>query len=171
MNNQTHILNQQHKQIYNRMIDEVLSTHGFANECMLYYQNSSTEYCDNCNYDPISKISSNIYNGVGPQPFVDHTICPECMGAGIKRNNNKTKSVVLAVIFDSKYFLNLDTKVMNIPNVNLQTICSQKYAHDLLNASAMSINSIPNTFYERIGDLNPVGLGDLNYIFINWKKQ
>jgi len=165
------IITQQHKQIYKTMIDEILSEHGLTNQCLLHYQNSSIDYCDNCLFDPITKVSANIYNGVGPRLFVDNTICPECMGAGIKRLNNKTKTITLAIIFDSKYFLNIDNKVVNIPDVSIQTICSIQHTNDILNSSAMSIVSIPNIFYERIGDINPVGLGDLNYLFVNWKKQ
>lgn len=165
------IISKQLKDTYRMMIDEVLSEHGLTNQCTFYYKNSSIEYCDNCIFDTITKVSSNMYNGTGPIPFVNNTICPQCMGLGQKQNNEKTKNITLAVLFDSKYFLNFDSQVVNVPNIFIQTICSIKYANDIRNASSMSIANLPNIYYERIGDINPVGLGDLDYIFTNWKKQ
>jgi hypothetical protein len=169
MNNQ--IITKQFKDIYRTMINELLSAHGLTNQCTLYYQNATIEYCDNCLFDPITRVSSNIYNSVGPRPFIDNTICPECMGAGIKNKNSKTKAITLAIIYDTKYFLNFDSRVVNVPDGSIQTICSIKHSHDIMNSSALSIDSIPNSFYERATDVNPVGLGDLDYIFVNWKKQ
>lgn len=169
MNNK--IITAEHKRLYKTMINEILSDHGLTNDCILHYQNSSIDYCDNCLFDPVTKVSSNIYNGTGPRSFIDNTICPECMGAGTKKHNTKTKHITLAIIFDSKYFLNMDSKVVNISDVAMQSICAAKYANDLLNCSALSINGLPNVFYERTSDINLVGLGDLDYIFINWKKQ
>ena len=165
------IISQSFKNTYKMMIDEILAAHALTNECTLYYKNNNIGYCDNCLYDPITKISSNIYNDTGPSPFANNTICPECMGLGKKQNNDYTKILSLAVIFDVKYFLNFDSKVVNVPDGMIQTICSINHTNDLRNASAMSVNSISNILYERAGDINPVGLGDLHYIFLNWKKQ
>lgn len=171
MNKNNPIITKQFKDIYKTMIDELLSAHGLTNKCTLYYQNTYIEYCDNCLFDPITRVSSNIYNSLGPKPFTENTICPECLGVGIKNKNNKTKSIVFAIIYDTKYFLNFDSKVVNIPDGSIQTICSIKHFQDIVNSSALSIDSIPNVFYERATDINPVGLGDLDYIFVNWKKQ
>jgi hypothetical protein len=165
------IISKELKNIYKDMIDEILSDNGLTNECLLYYQNDSIEYCNNCIFDPITKTSSNVYNDSGPAPFTDYTICPVCMGMGTQRNNKKTKKIVLAVIFDTKYFLNFNTKVVNIPDGSIQTICSIAHANDILNSSAMSVVRIPNMFYERMSDINHVGLGDLDYMFVTWKKQ
>ena len=70
------IISKELKNIYKDMIDEILSDNGLTNECLLYYQNDSIEYCNNCIFDPITKTSSNIYNDSGPAPFTDYTICP-----------------------------------------------------------------------------------------------
>jgi hypothetical protein len=169
MNNK--LITKEFKDIYRTMINELLSAHGLTNQCTLYYQNSMIEYCDNCLFDPVTRVSSNIYNSVGPRSFIDNTICPECMGAGIKNKNSKTKTITLAIIYDTKYFLNFDSRVVNVPVGSIQTICAIKYSHDIMNSSALSIDAIPNAFYERATDVNPVGLGDLDYIFVNWKKQ
>jgi hypothetical protein len=168
------IITQELKNIYKNMINELISPNGLTNKCILSFNNGTSDYCDNCLFDPISKVSANIYNGTGPRSFINYTVCPECLGLGVKQNNNKTKTVNLAVIFDSKSFINFDPKVgvplssvVNIPNINIQTICHKNLALDIRNCSSMSIN---NTSYERVGDVNPVGLGDLDFIFTNWKR-
>jgi hypothetical protein len=161
------IITQELKNIYKNMINELISPHGLTNKCTLSFNNGASDYCDNCLFDPVSKVSANIYNGTGPRSFINYTVCPECLGLGVKQNNNKTKILNLAVIFDSKSFINFDSKVVNVPNVDIQTICHSNNTLDIRNCSSISINNIS---YERIGDVNPVGLGDLDFIFTNWKR-
>lgn len=164
------ILNQAFKDLYKQQIDLLLSQNGLTNQCTLYFNNASTDYCSNCVYDSLSKTSANIYNGIGPQPFPDYTVCPICMGNGVKETNNKTKKITLAVIFDSKFFINLNARVVNIPDGTIQTICHKTHILDIRNSSSMSVDSVPNITYERIEDVNPAGLGDLDYIFTTWKR-
>ena len=166
-----HIITQDFKNLYKQAIDEILSSHGLTNPCVLQFNNTTTELCDNCVYDPISKVSSNRYNNTGPAPFTEYTICPVCMGTGSKAHNKVTKTMSLAVIFDSKYFVNLDRKVVNIPAGTIQTICSKNYALDIRNCSNMYVTTFPNVFYERIEDVNIAGLGDLEYIITTWRRQ
>lgn len=168
------IITQDLKNIYKNMINELISPNGLTNKCTLLFNNGSSDYCDNCLFDPVSKISANIYNGSGPRSFPDYTVCPECLGLGVKQNNTKTKVISLAVIFDSKSFINFDARVgvplssiVNVPNIDIQTICHKNNALDIRNCSSISIN---NVSYERTGDVNPAGLGDLDFIFTNWKK-
>lgn len=164
------IISQELKNIYKNQINQLLSPNGLTNPCTLYFNDGSTDYCNNCIYDSLSKSSANIYNGTGPQQFPDYTVCPVCMGLGVKKNNNKTKKIYLAVIFDSKFFINLNNRVANIPDGTIQTICHKNHTLDIRNSSSMSVDSVSNIFYERIEDVNPVGLGDLDYIFTTWKR-
>jgi len=161
------IINQDLKNMYKNTIDEILSVHGLTNQCVLSFNNGSADYCNNCIFDSISKVSANIYNNIGPQQFPDFTICPVCMGLGVMQTNKKTKIVTMAVIFDSKYFINFDKKVVNIPDGMIQTISTKNYIIDIRNSSAISINNIS---YERVGDVTFAGLGDLEYIFTTWKR-
>jgi hypothetical protein len=159
------------KKLYATFIDDIISQHGLTNSCLLRFNNGSSDLCPNCVYDILNKCSLNQYNNTGPQPFDSGTICPVCMGMGSKKNNNKVKKVYLAVIMDSKYFMNLDSKVVNIPEGTIQTICSKDLVLDIRNANSLIIENIPNISYERIQDVNYAGLGDLNYIITNWKRQ
>jgi hypothetical protein len=93
------------------------------------------------------------------------------MGMGTKQNNNMTKKIYLAVIFDSKYFLNINTKTVNVPDGTIQTICHKNYMLDIRNANALYVDSVANIGYERIEDVNPAGLGDLDYIITTWRRQ
>lgn len=164
------ILNSSFKNLYKSMIDEILSQKGLSNKCTLYFDNQITEYCNNCLYDPATNSSSNIYNGHGPSSFPDYTTCPICLGAGRIIVNSTTRELYLAIIFDSKYFMNLDKKLVNIPDGTIQTVCSKNYANDLKNCSYLIINAYPIVKYERIDDINLSGLGDLEYIFMNWRR-
>lgn len=164
------ILSQEFKNLYKNQINQLLSANGLTNKCTLYFDNGSADYCNNCVYDSMSKSSANIYNGSGPQPFPEYTMCPVCMGIGVKKNNTKTKNILLAVIFDSKYFININNRVVNIPDGTIQTICHKSHTLDIRSSSSMSVDSVSNIFYERIEDVNPAGLGDLDYIFTTWKR-
>lgn len=163
------IIHQTFKNLYKSMIDEILSIHGLTNKCTLYYLGSE-DYCNNCIFDRSSNVSSNIYNGTGPAPFDDYTLCPVCVGAGKVLLNDTTKELYLAVILDSKFFINLSNKLVNIPDGTIQIISDKKHKEDLRKSSYLVVESDPDTKYEKIQDINLVGLGDLNYIFMNWKK-
>lgn len=163
------IINQDLKNLYKIMIDEILSSHGLTNQCTLYFD-GNTDYCNNCLFDRSVGQSSNVYNGSGPAPFDDYTMCPVCLGSGKTLLNSSVKEMYLAVILDSKYFINLNNKLVDISNITMQTICSKNYFQDLRSCSYIVINDHPNTKYERIDDANLVGLGDLDYIIFNWRK-
>jgi|LakMenEpi03Aug12_release.lakeMendotaPanAssembly.Ray.scaffolds.fasta_scaffold55255_3 hypothetical protein len=165
------IFNQNLKNTYKKMIDQILSQEGLTNQCTLYFDNNITSYCNNCLFDKSTEMSSNIYNGNGPNPFPDYTTCPICMGSGKTLLNSITKQLYLAVIFDTKSFMNMtSTKLVNIPDGTIQIICSKNYATDLRSCSYLTINSYPEIKYEKLTDINPVGFGDLDYIFMNWRR-
>jgi hypothetical protein len=170
------ILSPQFKQTFNDAIDAVLSSTGLAVQCTFSYAGQkNTEVCSNCIYDPISKLSANLYNGTGSSPFADHSICPVCMGMGHKDYDNVTENIFLAVIFDSKYWLNWSSKTMNIPDGMIQTICQTSLLPKIRSASSITIDPAlaiyGNYVYERAGDPMPVGLGSNRYIITMWNRQ
>ena len=173
----TNIFSKELKEIYNSAIDQILSKEGLTVPCILRYVGGATiTYCNNCIFDPISGLSANQYNGVGPSFFPDGGICPVCAGAGTGKNYEESSETVnLAVIFDSKYWINWSSKSMNIPDGMVQVICSTSLLPKLRNASEMVIDTtlLPygNYVYERAGDPTPVGFGQHNYIFSMWKRK
>lgn len=162
------VINQNLKNIYKIGINEILSKTGLTNTCTLYYTGSQN-YCNNCLFDRSSNASSNVYNGSGPAPFNDYTMCPVCMGSGKTLLNTTTKKMHLAVILDSKYFVNLSSKLINITDISLQTVCSKEHWQDLQSCSYLVVDADSTKKYEKIDNGNLSGLGDLDYIIMNWK--
>lgn len=182
MNPFENIITSAHKEIFNQAIDSLLAESGLSVACTLFYksQPSSQEMlCNNCLFDTITKLSSNIYNNTGPVPFENNAVCPVCLGAGFTTKTDKDniheETIYLGVISDSKYFVNLATKAMNLANGDIQTYCSIDYLSKIKNASYMimdpSIKPYGNYSYERAGDPDPAGFGDNHYIITMWKRK
>ena len=166
------------KNLYGDAIDALLEETSLTLPCRLRYAGQQNQnFCGNCAYDPITKLSSNIYNGSGPNPFPDGGVCPVCFGNGVSDSDTISTSTIisLAVIFDSKYFFNISNKLVNIPNGNIQTICSIKYITQLRNASDMIVDTNIEKYgdyaYQRDGDPEPAGFGNSRYIFTMWKRK
>lgn len=162
------------KNLFSSAMDELLSSHGLSTKCELYYDAPvKSILCNNCLIDPISQISSNIYNGTGPVPFADQTICPVCAGGGMM-TGEKTETVYLGVIFDNKYFMKMvDTARIYWPNNSIQTICSITLLPKLKAASRLQIDGTAakyaNYSYVRESEPQPCGFGNNNYIVTLWK--
>ena len=174
------IISSELKGLYNNAIDALLENNALTLPCKLRYsgQQNQQTFCNNCIYDPSTKLSSNIYNGTGPNPFADHSVCPVCLGNGTANSDTvSTSSTVLylAIIFDSKYFLNVSNKVINIPNSHIQTICNIKYISHLRNTNDMVVDTQIEPYghyvYERDGDPEPAGFGSSRYIITMWKRK
>jgi hypothetical protein len=164
------------KNLFNQAIDSLLSANALTVPCLLKYNNASNEIlCNNCIFDSISLLSSNRYNGSGPQPFPENTICPICLGSGKLSDYTKQEVLHLAVIFDSKYFLNYDNKIINIPRGSIQTISKIDTIHKLRNANEIvfdtNIKSYGDYIYQRSGDPEPCGLGSHDYISVLWTRK
>jgi hypothetical protein len=167
------------KDIYNQAIDALLKDTALTLPCRLRYSGQQNQnFCNNCIYDPISKLSSSIYNGSGPNPFSDGGVCPVCLGNGITDSEKAISSTIvhLAVLFDSKYFLNINkNQILNIPAGSIQTICSINLITQLRNANDMVVDTNTEPYggylYERNGDPEPAGFGNSRYIITMWKRK
>jgi hypothetical protein len=164
------------KSIFNNAIDSLLENNALSLPCKIIYDNSiNNTYCNNCIFDNISLLSSNIYNGSGPNPFPEGGVCPVCLGLGQIKNSSSSETIYLAFIFDSKYFLNTNNKVINIPDGSVQSICNINLLNKVKNASEIifdnSLTNLSHFKYERAGDPEPAGFGDNRYIFTLWKKK
>lgn len=174
------IITPEFKNVFDQAIDAILSPTGLVTPCKLVYKTEPqkiTQLCNNCIFDPISKLSSNIYNGIGPVFFED-ILCPVCLGGGFTNNVNQDniteENIDLAVISDSKHFIKLRSSV-NIPDGSIQTICSIEYLIRLKNASYLvvdrSLQPYGDYSYERSGDPEPCGFGSNRYIITMWKRK
>ena len=164
------------KQLYNDSIDSMLSDNGLVVPCTVKYSDIGRDtVCPNCIFDPISRLSSNRYNGTGPINFATGSICPVCVGEGTIVASSKSEILNLAVIFDSKYFLNWPaSRNIDIPAGTVQTICKMTLVSKILQAQSIivdnNLNNYGNYEYSRSGDPQPCGLGDHRYITTIWSR-
>lgn len=177
MNPFSGIISQQLKDTFNFAIDSLLENNALSLPCKIIYDNQLNNiYCNNCIFDNISLLSSNIYKPGGPIPFPDGGVCPVCVGQGqIKNSNTNSETIYLAFIFDSKYFLNINSKVINIPDGSVQSLCNIELLQKLKNASEIifdnNLSNIDHFRYERASSPEPLGFGDNRYILTLWKKK
>ena len=170
------IISTELKNIFNNAIDSLLEDNALTLPCKIIYNNQINQtHCTNCIFDNISLLSSNIYNGTGPNPFPEGSVCPVCLGLGSIHNGSSSENIYLAFIFDSKYFLNINSKVINIPDGSIQSLCNISLLTKLKNAQEIvfdnNLNNIGHFKYERASDPEPLGFGDNRYIITLWKKK
>lgn len=158
------------KILYGQSIDSILSQEGLTIPVTLVYSNNKPNYCNNCIFDPVTNKSSNVYNNSGPNPFSENSICPVCLGMGsVSSESNKT--IYMAVLFDSKYWIDINPRIVNIAEGMVQTICKSSLSSKLTNASEIYFNNDSTERYLRAGDPKFVGLGNTDYIFTMWKHK
>ena len=170
------IVSSELKGLFNNAIDALLENNALSLPCKILYDNQiTTTYCNNCIFDPISLLSSNVYNGSGPIEFPEGGICPICVGQGQIRSNSSSETIYLAFIFDSKYFLNINSKIINIPDGSIQSLCNISLLSKIKNANEIifdnNLTNIGHFKYERASDPEPLGFGDNRYILTLWKKK
>lgn len=172
MNPFKQLLTPEFKNLFTQAIDAILDpSSGLVNTCTIKYASSPTEQtlCNNCIYDTISLLSSNIYNGTGPRPFGDGSICPVCEGSGqiTSSAGSTTDQVVsLAVITDSKSFINIADS-LNISAGTIQTLCRIELLPKLNNATQLVFNGVA---YRRLAMPQTCGLADHQYVVMLWSN-
>lgn len=72
---------------YQNFVDSFNSTDNFAWECRAIYPQMQVA-CVNCIVDPITHRSANVYNGTGPVPFSNGSLCPWCNGIGYNQSES-----------------------------------------------------------------------------------
>lgn len=172
MNPFNQLLTPEFKNLFTQAIDTLLDPNsGLVNVCTLRYSGTPTQQtlCNNCIYDTISMISSNIYNGTGPQPFADGSICPTCEGSGqlVGTGVSSTEELIsLAVITDSKSFINI-SDALNIASGTIQTLSRIETISKLNNATQLVFNNIE---YRRLAMPQTCGLADHQYVVMLWSN-
>jgi hypothetical protein len=171
----SNLISKELKQLYSNAIDSLIQQGGLSVPCRIKYSGQQNQtLCSNCIFDPIAKLSSNIYNNTGPNIFNNGTMCPVCGGLGVL-SSDSSEIIYMAVIFDSKYWLNWSSKTVKIPDGMVQTICLSSFLPKIRNAKEVvfdtNLEMYSNYTYERAGDPNPVGFGDTRYIVTMWSRK
>ena len=152
------LINATFKDLFKQGIDAILEQQALTTPCVLKFNNATTTICGNCLFDPMLKVSSNLYNGTGPIPFQNGKMCPVCMGIGMLQNNTQTVSLYMALIFD-------------IPDNTIQSICSMANINAILNANELVVTNITtDVSYERSGSPTPCGFGS-DYLVTTWTQK
>lgn len=154
------------QQLYGSNIDLLLAQNGLTTECSLTYGVSDKEICPNCIFDTLTNKSSNKYKEDGPIPFDVGVICPYCYGLGFAGKEKTFDKIYLAVLWDSKTWINFNTDIKNTDDY-VQTICSSSLKSKLESASYITIK---DKKFERQGSCNYGGLGDNKYVITTWRQ-
>ena len=167
MNPFSNILTAEFKQLFNDAIDAILADSGLTTSCILKYGNefNGEDLCNNCIFDTISRVSSSIYNGTGPSSFPEGGVCPVCLGMGMTKTT-KEETVKLAVIMDSKSFINVGD-IAVVGNEVIQTICRIDLLSKISNARTLTFS---NREYNRAGEPQTCGLAEHQYIITFWSN-
>ena len=168
------VITSEFKQVFNDAISSILADTALSVPCTIKYGITNPSFCNNCVFDSVSNRSANIYNNTGPISFPEYSICPVCNGRGMT-DSDARETVYLGVIFDSKYFINWNSKTINIPDGAVQTICKVDLLPKIKNANSIIFDTNLSDYgkyeYIRDGEPNPCGLGDHKFITTMWKKK
>jgi hypothetical protein len=101
-------------------------------------------------------------------------MCPVCIGHGFLTSQSSEIIDIIAV-FDSKYWVNVSSKQVKIPDGDVQTLSKIELLPKLRNANEIIFDTSIEKYglfrYERAGDPTPIGLGDNRYITTMWKRK
>lgn len=168
------LITSEFKKLFTDSIDTLLAQNSLSVPCTLKYENTKRDLCYNCEFDPISQKSANMPKSGGPVPFARHTTCPVCNGFGYI-DTASDETVYLGIIFDSKYWLNWDSKTMRIPDGMVQSLSKIDILPKLKNCKEMimdtDISNYENYRYTLAGDPQPAGLGSNDYIICMWQRS
>lgn len=162
---------------YNSGIDSLIDNLGVNCSCV----NPPTKTdCQNCVLNPLSRVSSNVYQTGGPIPFPNGSQCPYCFGAGwIEIEASLTVKVM--VVYDPKgYWLTslrsrqtganvMENMKWNVPDGIIQIIGNLSNLATIERANYLLINqqqyNSQKAKYKRYGDATIEGLGQNRYFF------
>lgn len=165
------IITSEFKQLFDNAISALLYNDALTLPCTVSYGVTRWDSCENCVYDAVGQKSSNRYLDGGPVPFPFGSTCPMCDGQG-RHPIVTTENINLAVIWDSKKFINVGTVAS--PNGMIQTLTFSynipilKRAKELIVATGIA--NYGDYRYERASEPDPCGLGNTTFVHCLWKR-
>ena len=166
------IIDSSFKSVFNNAISAILADDALTVSCTLEYGITKYENCVNCLYDPIGQKSSNRFQDGGPAPFPFGGICPLCNGNG-RKPVTSSENVNLAVIFEPKQFLEINTPV-NTADGYIQTLAKREMTPKLQRAKEIIVATDTSGYfthrYQRVSEPTPIGLGNSQFILCTWRR-
>lgn len=98
--------------------------------CQLFYAETQ-QVCPNCIINPATRVSTNRYNGTGPQPFPTGQTCPVCNGRGFIINTAKSDTITMAVDWTPKPWMNVGPAGGTVLRVPGGMVTSRGFVTDL----------------------------------------
>jgi hypothetical protein len=162
---------------YNSCIDALIDNLGVISTIVFPSLRSD---CPNCELNPLSKVSANIYRAGGPNPFTNGMQCPYCEGRGWTESDSTTTFRAMVVYDPKGYWLTslrgrqtganiMENMQWRVPDGIIQVV---GYLTDLPNIERGNyylINSaqqgLERNKYKRYGDATIEGLGQNKYFF------
>lgn len=153
------------------MIDALLENDALTVPCTLTYGGTKYTECPNCIFDAVTSKSTNRYKSGGPVPFYQGP-CPYCAGVGRIQLAPATETLYLMVVWDSKRWLLSDHA--KTAEINAQTMSKITTYDNLKRCSKLTMNTEITRYgvsdFVRVGDPEPLGWGDDNFIVCSWKR-
>jgi len=177
------LVNQTFKNLHRDAIYHILET--CSQTCTIVYGDTKFTDCENCIFDVINGRSSNRYQSGGPIPFTNGTTCPYCQGNG-RIGTESTESVELGIIWDYKNFMSLGGGGSSFGNnkeqlFNLQSVEGMIQTYSKLDDTLPQLRRAKKLIiaeketgmrqtFERAGEFQMGGLGDLNFVVGTWRR-
>ena len=166
------IIDSSFKTVFNNAINAILENGALTIPCTLEYGITKYDNCANCIYDAIGQKSANRYQDGGPAPFPFGGICPLCNGNG-RKPVTSSENVNLAVIFEPKQFLEINTPV-NTADGYIQTLAKREMTPKLQRAKEIIVATDTSGYfthrYQRVSEPTPIGLGNSQFILCTWRR-
>jgi hypothetical protein len=128
--------------------------------------------CDNCKLDVDTGRSSGIYNGSGPFPFTNHTVCPRCMGEG-RYEADRTSAIRMRLYWTAKDWVKTGVRIV-AGECDVMAIGYMSDLPALKRAKAVimpkDIEELIRYRCERVGKAIPWGFRQKRY-FLQFFKQ
>jgi len=159
------------KLLHKNLIDALLEDDAATVECTLIFSDTKFTECTNCYINNVTGKSSGRYKAGGPIPFTNGQ-CPYCYGVG-KISAESTSGLWLLPIWDSKKWI-LNDPALNVAEINVQTMSKITTLPSLIKCTRLKIDDKIEGHgigeFTRIGNPQPLGFGDSNWIIISWKR-
>jgi len=155
---------------FTNLIDAALEDGGLSTPCKLIFKGARIISCNNC--------VGNIYKPDGPFPFSRGMICPACQGK--KQEAQDACDISMCMNTDSRKWMILsrpaivESRTTSKPKVFAETVCRIEMYPKIRACDYAVLDTSNENYalnkYKRMGEPEPCGLGNMEYIVTAWER-